>query len=103
MRHQLIASPPNCHSPYPLSHSFHSSANESTSSTISYNQIQAVLNTMPINFWTVGCLYGATSVLFGAFGAHGLKNRISDPKRIANWGTASQYQVFYQVSNIVPA
>ena len=44
-------------------------------------------------FWTVGCIYGATSVVFGAFGAHGLKKHISDPARLANWSTAAQYQV----------
>jgi uncharacterized membrane protein YgdD (TMEM256/DUF423 family) len=44
-------------------------------------------------FWTIGCLYGASSVLLGAFGAHGLKKRIADPSKIANWGTAAQYQV----------
>jgi uncharacterized membrane protein YgdD (TMEM256/DUF423 family) len=44
-------------------------------------------------FWTIGCLYGASSVVLGAFGAHGLKKQIADPARIANWGTAAQYQV----------
>lgn len=44
-------------------------------------------------WWTTGCLYGATAVIFGAFGAHGLKSRISDPARIANWSTAAHYQV----------
>jgi uncharacterized membrane protein YgdD (TMEM256/DUF423 family) len=44
-------------------------------------------------FWTLGCLYGASSVMLGAFGAHGLKKRIADPQRIANWSTAAQYQV----------
>lgn len=33
-------------------------------------------------FWTIGCLYGASSVMLGAFGAHGLKKQISDPARI---------------------
>jgi hypothetical protein len=48
---------------------------------------------MPINWLTVGSLYGAAGVAFGAFGAHGLKSRgISDAK-IASWGTASHYQV----------
>jgi hypothetical protein len=49
-------------------------------------------HTMP-PFWTIGCLYGASSVMLGAFGAHGLKKQIADPARIANWGTAAQYQV----------
>lgn len=44
-------------------------------------------------FWTIGCLYGAASVALGAFGAHGLKSRISDPQRLANWQTAAYYQV----------
>jgi len=48
---------------------------------------------MPINWLTVGSLYGAAGVAFGAFGAHGLKSRgISDAK-ITSWGTASHYQV----------
>jgi uncharacterized membrane protein YgdD (TMEM256/DUF423 family) len=48
---------------------------------------------MSINWWTVGSLYGAASVAFGAFGAHGLKSRgISDAK-IASWSTAAHYQV----------
>jgi uncharacterized membrane protein YgdD (TMEM256/DUF423 family) len=44
-------------------------------------------------FWTIGTLFGASSVMIGAFGAHGLKARISDPARLANWSTAAQYQV----------
>lgn len=73
-------------------------------------------------FWTIGCLSGASSVLLGAFGAHGLKKRISDPSRIgqpppppkssltfppkpkltltlvsriANWNTAAHYQLIH--------
>ncbi|KAJ8113471.1 hypothetical protein OPT61_g4408 [Boeremia exigua] len=46
-------------------------------------------------FWTIGCLYGASSVMLGAFGAHGLKKSVSDPARIANWGTAAQYQLVH--------
>lgn len=65
-------------------------------------------------FYTIGTLLGASSVMLGAFGAHGLKKRIADPARIANWSTAAQYQVhththipyltlsphFVQISNI---
>jgi hypothetical protein len=48
---------------------------------------------MPINWLTVGSLYGAAGVAFGAFGAHGLKSRgISDAK-IGSWSTAAHYQV----------
>lgn len=49
--------------------------------------------TMPFPFWTVGCVYGASAVAMGAFGAHGLKKKIADPARIANWNTAAHYQV----------
>jgi uncharacterized membrane protein YgdD (TMEM256/DUF423 family) len=44
-------------------------------------------------FWKVGAIYGATAVILGAFGAHGLKRHIADPARIANWSTAAHYQV----------
>lgn len=53
----------------------------------------ALLTTMPGIFWTIGSLYGAASVAFGAFGAHGLKKHIADPQRIASWNTAAHYQV----------
>lgn len=48
-------------------------------------------------FWTIGCVSGALSVAFGAFGAHGLKGRV-DPSKIANWSTAAQYQVRHRIS-----
>lgn len=43
--------------------------------------------------WKTGAIFGATAVGLGAFGAHGLKARISDPQKLANWSTAAQYQV----------
>lgn len=46
-------------------------------------------------FWTLGSLYGASAVMLGAFGAHGLKKHISDPGRLANWNTASHYQACF--------
>jgi hypothetical protein len=58
------------------------------------------LNMAPA-FWTIGCIYGATSVALGAFGAHGLKKRIADPARLQNWGTAAQYQVCINLSNLL--
>ncbi|KAK3319508.1 DUF423-domain-containing protein [Cercophora scortea] len=48
-------------------------------------------------FWKIGAFYGAAAVGLGAFGAHGLKNRISDPKKLASWGTAAQYQLVHSV------
>lgn len=55
----------------------------------------ALLTTMPGIFWTIGSLYGAASVAFGAFGAHGLKKHIADPQRIASWNTAAHYQLIH--------
>ncbi|GME25233.1 Membrane protein [Neofusicoccum parvum] len=55
----------------------------------------SILTTMPGIFWTIGSLYGAASVAFGAFGAHGLKKHIADPQRLANWNTAAHYQLIH--------
>lgn len=48
---------------------------------------------MSSSWWMTGCLSGASAVMLGAFGAHGLKSRISEPARLDNWKTAAQYQV----------
>lgn len=45
-------------------------------------------------YWTIGSIYGATAVAFGAFGAHGLKKKIADSAKIASWNTAAHYQVY---------
>lgn len=68
-----------------------------------HRTLQRLLHTsalaiMPPIFWTIGCIYGASSVAFGAFGAHGLKRRIADPARINNWVTAAHYQVLSSFS-----
>ena len=52
-------------------------------------------------FWRVGAIYGAAAVGLGAFGAHGLKKRISDPNKIASWSTAAHYQVFLSLSSFL--
>ena len=52
-------------------------------------------NKMPFSFWTAGCIYGATSVIAGAFGAHGLKSRGLPEAKIATWSTAAHYQVLW--------
>lgn len=44
-------------------------------------------------YWTLGCIYGATAVGFGAFGAHGLKKVVTEPAKIASFATAAHYQV----------
>lgn len=51
-------------------------------------------STTATTYWRIGALYGAGAVIFGAFGAHGLKARagITDAK-LASWATAAHYQV----------
>ena len=45
------------------------------------------------SFWRLGALSGAAAVGLGAFGAHGLKKRESNPDKLAQWATAAQWQV----------
>ncbi|EGO54934.1 hypothetical protein NEUTE1DRAFT_113354 [Neurospora tetrasperma FGSC 2508] len=52
-------------------------------------------------FWKVGAIYGAAAVGLGAFGAHGLKKRISDPNKIASWSTAAHYQLVHSAVILV--
>ncbi|KAI1328900.1 hypothetical protein F5Y16DRAFT_367573 [Xylariaceae sp. FL0255] len=52
-------------------------------------------------YWTLGCIYGATAVCFGAFGSHGLKKIITDPAKLARFGTAAQYQLIHSVALLV--
>ena len=41
-----------------------------------------------------GCLMGMLAVVFGAFGAHGLKNLV-DPDAIATFETGVRYQMYH--------
>ncbi|KAI0390282.1 hypothetical protein F5Y17DRAFT_71796 [Xylariaceae sp. FL0594] len=52
-------------------------------------------------YWTLGCIYGASAVAFGAFGSHGLKKMVSDPAKIASFGTAAHYQLIHSVALLV--
>lgn len=44
----------------------------------------------------VASVYGAIGVALGAFGAHGLKARVT-PERLAVWETASDYHLLHAV------
>ncbi|KAI1809791.1 hypothetical protein GGS20DRAFT_570429 [Poronia punctata] len=52
-------------------------------------------------YWTLGCIYGATAVGFGAFGAHGLKKVVTDPAKLASFATAAHYQLIHSVALLV--
>lgn len=49
---------------------------------------------------TLGGLYGLLGVLLGAFGAHGLRDRL-EPSQLDSWQTAVQYQLFHAIALIV--
>ena len=49
-------------------------------------------------FWLqAGAYSGALAVILGAFGAHGLKKHVDDPKLIKSWETAAHYQLLHSV------
>lgn len=44
-------------------------------------------------WWRVCGVAGATAVLLGAFGAHGLKTAVSDPHLLEVWDTGARYHL----------
>jgi uncharacterized membrane protein YgdD (TMEM256/DUF423 family) len=60
------------------------------------------------NRWIgIGCIFGLLAVGLGAFGAHGLQDYLAeiaqtDPdlavKRLGNWNTAAQYQMYHALA-----
>ena len=44
----------------------------------------------------IASISGALAVMAGAFGAHGLRTRVS-PEQIASWVTASQYHLIHSL------
>ncbi|KAI0443225.1 hypothetical protein F4803DRAFT_516150 [Xylaria telfairii] len=54
-------------------------------------------------YWTLGCIYGATAVAFGAFGAHGLKKIVTDPAKLTSFATGAHYQLIHSVALLVAA
>lgn len=53
------------------------------------------------NFWVaLGSVSGLISVATGAFGAHGLSQRL-EPKALAVWHTAAQYQMVHSLALLV--
>ncbi|CAK4031379.1 related to UPF0382 membrane [Lecanosticta acicola] len=52
-------------------------------------------------FWITGALLGASSVAFGAFGAHGLKSRGIEVSKITSFQTAAHYQLIHSLALLV--
>lgn len=53
-------------------------------------------------FGVLGAIFGALGVALGAFGAHGLKNRV-DESSIAIWQTAASYQMWHALALVALA
>ncbi|MEZ4393002.1 MAG: DUF423 domain-containing protein [Polyangiales bacterium] len=51
---------------------------------------------------TIGAVNGFVSVAAGAFGAHGLKRRISE-QMLAHWETAARYQMMHALALLAVA
>jgi uncharacterized membrane protein YgdD (TMEM256/DUF423 family) len=49
-------------------------------------------------WWTLAGVAGALGVGLGAFGAHGLKNVVSDPSLLDTWETAARYHLVHALA-----
>ena len=49
-------------------------------------------------WWRIGGVLGALAVMLGAFGAHGLESRVSDPAQLEWWHTAARYHLLHAVA-----
>jgi hypothetical protein len=48
-------------------------------------------------WFRIGALSAGLAVVMGAFGAHGLKSKISDEKLLKTWETAAHYHLIHSV------
>lgn len=54
---------------------------------------------MTNGFWLrIGAVWGFLAVAMGAFGAHGLKDRLNELGTTANFQTASQYHMYHALA-----
>lgn len=49
-------------------------------------------------WWTVGGVLGALGVALGAFGAHGLRNVVTDEHLLEVWVTGSRYHLVHALA-----
>eukprot|EP00761_Pharyngomonas_kirbyi_P011912 gb/GECH01011938.1/.p1 GENE.gb/GECH01011938.1/~~gb/GECH01011938.1/.p1 ORF type:complete len:121 (+),score=21.56 gb/GECH01011938.1/:1-363(+) len=49
-------------------------------------------------WWKIGGISAALAVTTGAFGAHGLRNRVQDPRKIETWETGSRYHLIHALA-----
>jgi uncharacterized membrane protein YgdD (TMEM256/DUF423 family) len=53
--------------------------------------------------WMLGAVLGATAVLLGAFGAHGLQKMTSDPDALRVWKTGALYHLVHSAVLLMAA
>lgn len=51
-------------------------------------------------WWQIGCFSGMSAVLLGAFGSHGLRNKVG-LRELEVWETACKYQFYHSVAILV--
>lgn len=56
----------------------------------------------PTWYWRAAALSGASAVLLGAFGAHGLRGRVA-PELLKTWETASHYHLAHALAGLAAA
>ena len=61
-----------------------------------------IITAMDRTFFLLGAVLGFLGVAFGAFGAHGLKNRLS-PDMLAVFETAVRYQMYHVFALLIVA
>jgi uncharacterized membrane protein YgdD (TMEM256/DUF423 family) len=49
-------------------------------------------------WWRVAGASGAAAVVLGAFGAHGLRDRVTDPHLLEVWGTGAHYHLAHALA-----
>lgn len=52
----------------------------------------------PSRWWVAGGIFGALGVLLGAFGAHGLEERLAEAELLDHWKTAASYQLIHALA-----
>ena len=58
------------------------------------------MNAIAKLFLSIGSISGALAVLLGAFGAHGLKNRLSE-KMLSNYMTGVEYHFYHTLALLI--
>lgn len=49
-------------------------------------------------WWQICGVVGALGVALGAFGAHGLRSRVTEPRLLEVWETAARYHLIHAVA-----